>query len=165
MRLKIVVFLCGILVSLSALGIEGLPYQAEPFDDLLVSGQPSEEQLQQIAKEGFTTVINLRRAGEFDDFDEAEVVKNLGMSYIHIPVKDVEAIKPADAGKLNEALSNASGPVLLHCTVGWRAGSLLAIERYLFHDASKGEAIQVASDAHMSHASGDVEEWLDENGR
>ena len=165
MRLKVTEFSFTSLFALPVLAIEGLPYQKEPFENLVVSGQPSEEQLNTLAEEGFTTVINLRRPGEFDEFDEAEVVAGLGMNYVHIPVRNVEAITPEDAKKLDEALSNAPGQVLLHCTVGWRAGSMLAISRYLFHDASEKETIKIATDAHMSHATGDVKDWLKENGR
>ncbi len=159
-----ILMLLGVL-TWAALGHcdTGLPYQTQPFEDLVVAGQPSLEQLQTLSREGFTTVVNLRRDGEFEDFDEAADVARLGMRYVHIPVKDVAAITEMDARALHEAISSASGPVLLHCTVGWRAGGLLAIERYLFHGASRDEALQIASDAHMSHASEDVEDWLDDN--
>lgn len=143
---------------------DSLPHQKEPFDDILVAGQPNLEQLEYLADEGFTTVINLRMPGEFDDFDEAAEVQQLGMRYVHIPLKNIAAIVPADALALHEAITTASGPVLLHCTVGWRAGGLLAIERYLVHDVSRQEAIEIAAEAHMSHATGDVEGWIDDNG-
>lgn len=154
--------MAGIITSLSA--DDSLPYQKEPFDDLLVAGQPTLGQLEQLADKGFTTIINLRAPGEFDDFDEAVEVEQLGMRYVHIPLKNIAAISPADAAALHQAITTASGPVLLHCTVGWRAGGLLAIERYLIHDASRDEALEIAAEAHMSHATGDVEEWIDDNG-
>lgn len=155
----------AMLLAGQAMAIEGLRYQAEPFENLVVSGQPDEEQLRAIAEEGFTTVINLRRAGEFDDFDEAALVGELGMTYVHIPVRNVASISAGDVQRLNEALKGSAGPVLLHCTIGWRAGSMLAIERYLYHGASEEEALRVAAEAHMGHASGDVEEWIRDNGR
>lgn len=52
----------------------------------------------------------------------------------------------------------------MHCTVGWRAGSLWAIEQYLYQGATEEEAIELVSEAHMDHAAGDVEDWIDENG-
>lgn len=145
------------------MAVTGISYQMEPFDNLTVSGQPTLPQLEALASEGYSTVINLRQKGEFDDFDEAAEVTRLGMRYVHIPVEDIEAITRSDAEALHEAIDGATGPVLLHCTVGWRAGGLLAIERFLLHGATRKEALQVAADAHMSHASHDVEEWIDEN--
>ena len=55
------------------------------------------------------------------------------------------------------------GKKTLHCTVGWRAGGLFAIENYLLHDASKQETLDLAAAAHMSHAVGDVEDWIELN--
>jgi uncharacterized protein (TIGR01244 family) len=159
----------GILIlctcAFSAVAAEiGLPHEKHPAENLTVSGQPSLEQLQAVKDAGYTTVINLRRDGEFDDFDEAAEVEKLGMDYVHIPVKNVSSITTADASRLNDALENATGPVLLHCTVGWRAGSLWAIEQYLYQGATEEEAVELVSEAHMDHAAGDVEDWIDENG-
>ncbi len=154
-----------LLIGLSPhLGADfSLPYEKQPFDGLFVSGQPAEGQLEALAESGFTTIINLRTDGEFDDFNEAEVVAKLGMSYVHIPLKNIRAIEQDDAAALHDAIAGSEGPVLLHCTVGWRAAGLLAIERYLFHAAGRDEALEVAANAHMSHATGDVAEWLDEH--
>ena len=161
---RVVSNLLAVIASLSwaagVMAVTGISYQMEPFENLTVSGQPTLEQLEALSAEGYSTVINLRQKGEFDDFDEAAEVGRLGMTYVHIPVEDIEAITEADAKALHEAITSASGPVLLHCTVGWRAGGLLAIERYLLHGASREEALQIATDAHMSHASHDVDDWI-----
>ena len=141
----------------------GIPYEKAPAEGLVVGGQPTKAQLKAVADAGFTTVVNLRREGEFDDFDEAAEVKRLGMNYVHIPVRNIEAITPADAKTLDEAIAASEGPVLLHCTVGWRAGGLYAISRHLFHGVSDRETLEIAAAAHMDHATGDVEEWLDDN--
>jgi uncharacterized protein (TIGR01244 family) len=141
----------------------GIPYQKEPRDSLTVGGQPSLEQLESLKQHGFSTVINLRREGEFEDFDEAAEVAKLGMKYVHIPIKNVKSITRADGCALHEAISNAPGPVLLHCTIGWLAGGLFAIENYLLHDVSEEEALDLAAKAHMNHAIGDVEEWIRAN--
>jgi uncharacterized protein (TIGR01244 family) len=141
----------------------GIPYEKLPRSDLIVGGQPTVDQLEAASEKGFTTVINLRPIGEFDDYDEAAEVKRLGLEYIHIPIDDIESIKRSDAEALHQAITQAPGPVLLHCTVGWRAGGLYAIENYLLHDASKLETLDLAAAAHMSHAVGDVEEWIKTN--
>jgi uncharacterized protein (TIGR01244 family) len=160
--IRITVAMMVLLISWQILAIEniGIPYQKEPRNNLTVGGQPTLEQFETLKKLGFTTIINLRRDGEFNDFNEAKEVARLGMEYIHIPVKNVESITVNDARLLHEGIANADGPVLLHCTVGWRAGSLFAIENYLVHDASESESLDLASKAHMSHANGDVKEWI-----
>lgn len=163
MMLMIMLLIAGLVLAGNLSGASKLPHQAEPYENLTVAGQPSLEQLEALSKEGFSTVINLRREGEFDDFDEAEEVERLGMQYVHIPLRNIEAISASDAASLHQAITTASGPVLLHCTIGWRAAGLLAIERYLIHDVSREDALEIAAEAHMSHASHDVEEWIDDN--
>jgi uncharacterized protein (TIGR01244 family) len=138
----------------------GIPYQTQPREHLMVGGQPTLAQLEALRDGGYSTVVNLRRAGEFDTFDEAAEVARLGMEYVHIPVRNVESITRRDARALHEAISNAPGPVLLHCTIGWRAGGLFAIENYLLHGASRQEALDLAAAAHMEHVAGDVAQWI-----
>ena len=153
----------GLVLALASWAATGLPNRAEPIENLVVSGQPSAAQLEALSEEGFVTIINLRRDGEFDDFDEEELVSGLGMKYVHIPVRNVKSIDVGDAEALHAAVSNAKGPVLLHCTIGWRAAGLLAIERYLKHGASPEEAHRVAVAAHMEHAGRDVDDWIRAN--
>ena len=161
-KVLISAFTLGLLaLAVGLRAAQTLPHETRPVDNLVVAGQPSLDQLERLAGEGFTTVINLRRPGEFDDFDEAAEVARLGMDYVHIPLKNVESIDDSDVNAVHQAISNASGSVLLHCTVGWRAAGLLAIERYRLHGASADEAMEIAAEAHMSHASGDVEDWIE----
>ena len=148
----LILLLGGLCSTVAMAGGFGIPYEKQPLDQLTVGGQPSLVQLQAISEAGYTTVINLRRAGEFDEFDEAAEVARLGMTYVHIPLRNVAAITAEDARALHEAIGQSGGPVLLHCTVGWRAGGLLAIERYLLHDASRDQALDLAAAAHMDHA-------------
>lgn len=159
-------FLCligGLVLAPAMWGSPDLPNRAEPIENLIVSGQPSAAQIKALSQEGFVTVINLRRDGEFDEFDEEELVTGLGMKYVHIPVKNIKSIDEEDAEALHTAVSDAQGPVLLHCTIGWRAAGLLAIERYLKHGASPDEAHRVAVAAHMEHAGRDVDDWITAN--
>lgn len=159
--LPLMVVLSGLLSSFGVFGDAQLMNEAQPYENLTVSGQPSLEQLQALADEGYTTIINLRREGEFDDFDEAAVISDLGMNYVQIPLDNIGSITESDAKALNLAISSASGPVLLHCASGGRAGGLLGIERYLFHGASEDEAIEIAIEANTPRAGKGVEKWLE----
>jgi protein tyrosine phosphatase (PTP) superfamily phosphohydrolase (DUF442 family) len=56
-------------------------------DNIGTSGQPSREQLADIAKMGYEAVVNLAmHDSEKAIPDEGGIVAGLGMSYIHIPV-------------------------------------------------------------------------------
>ena len=57
-------------------------------DELTIAGQVTLEQLQQVAQEGFKSVLNLRSPDE-EGFlsNEQQQVEELGLYYLNIPVK------------------------------------------------------------------------------
>jgi uncharacterized protein (TIGR01244 family) len=75
-----------------------------------------------------TTVINLRSPEEMAriGFDEAKTIADLGMKYVHIPMRgnDEFPYSPDGLKKFSEAMATADGKVLLHCTVAWRASHM-----------------------------------------
>src|SRR6476661_5113123 len=58
-------------------------------DDMFIAGQPTEKALRDLRARGVTTVVNLRMPDEMArvGFDEAALVKELGMRYVHIPMR------------------------------------------------------------------------------
>lgn len=120
-----------------------------------VAGQPTADALRSMKAAGVTTVISLRRQSEMDDrqqvpFDEPALVKELGMTYVHIPLGGADTpYTPEAVAKVNEAMKAAKGKVLLHCTVAWRASHMWAAylttyKGYSVADAKKaGEAINM----------------------
>ncbi len=103
-----------------------LPY-ARPQPQLYTAGQPSAAQLQQAAKAGVTTVIDLRQPDEDRGFDETATAERLGLRYVRIPVAGAAGLSQANARALRTTLAQSTGPVLLHCASGNRAGALLAL--------------------------------------
>jgi uncharacterized protein (TIGR01244 family) len=104
--------------------------------DLFIGGQPTEKALRDLKARGVTTVINLRMPEEMKQigFDEAALVKELGMNYVHIPMRG-SAENPYGPQQLDQfasAIASADGKVLLHCTVAWRASHIWAA--YLIRD-------------------------------
>ncbi|HEY4099699.1 MAG TPA: sulfur transferase domain-containing protein [Gemmatimonadales bacterium] len=97
-------------------------------DRLFVAGQPTEKGLREMKARGVTTVVNLRSPGEMArvGFDEAAVVKQLGMQYVYLPMRgdSVMPFTPAAVKSLAAAIAGTDGKVLLHCTVAWRARHL-----------------------------------------
>jgi uncharacterized protein (TIGR01244 family) len=98
-------------------------------DDMFIGGQPTERALRELRAQGVTTVVNLRTPEEMTTrvpFDEAALAKELGMRYVYLPMRGTpefpyspEALKTFDA-----AMTGATGKVLLHCTIAWRASHL-----------------------------------------
>ncbi len=96
---------------------------------LYIAGQPSEEGLRRAKALGVTRVINLRTDFEMNNrdvvpFDEAALVGQLDMDYVHIPLGGPQTpYSPAAVDQFAQAIAQKE-PVLLHCTVAWRATHL-----------------------------------------
>lgn len=97
-----------------------------------LAGQPSEDAFASFLQLGVTVVVNLRTPDEMNDrdrvpFDEDAVLADLGIEYVHIPLGgDDHPYDPAAVDRFAEVLASTEGPVLLHCTVAWRASHLWA---------------------------------------
>ena len=115
------------------LGTSGmfLERYAKVGDDLFIAGQPTEKALREMKAQGVTTVINLRMPEEMAriGFDEKKLIEDLGMKYVHIPMRGGTgdmSYSPATLARFTEAMKAADGKVLLHCTVAWRASHIWA---------------------------------------
>ena len=116
-------------------------------DDFYVAGQPTERALREMKKLGVTTVINLRMPQEMERiaFDEAKLVNELGMKYVHIPMRGgdgEQSYSPQTLRKFADAMKAADGKVLLHCTVAWRASHIWAA--YLIQERGVPDADALA---------------------
>lgn len=99
-------------------------------DDMFIGGQPTEKALRDLRAKGVTTVVNLRMPEEMAQigFDEAALIKQFGMKYVHIPMRGTpeNPYGPKQLDTFAEAMASADGKVLLHCTVAWRASHMWA---------------------------------------
>src|SRR5262249_23542354 len=61
-------------------------------------------------------------------FDEAALVKDLGIKYVYIPMRGTadHPYGPKQLDTFAAAMAAADGKVLLHCTIAWRASHLWA---------------------------------------
>ena len=101
-------------------------------DRLATSGQPSEEQIAEIAQAGFQVVINLALTGtDYALKDEAGSVGSHGMEYIHIPVLWQQPTR-ADLEAFFAAMdANPDKKVFVHCAANMRVSAFLALYRIL----------------------------------
>lgn len=113
-----------------ALDITGLFQEkyASVGDDLFIGGQPTEKALRDLKAKGVTTVVNLRMPQEMAriGFDEAALLKELGITYVHIPLGGTpeNPYAPAALDQFSKVMASAQGKVLLHCTIAWRASHM-----------------------------------------
>jgi len=105
-------------------------------DDMFIGGQPTEKALRDLRAKGVTTIVNLRMPEEMAriGFDEAALVKELGIKYVYIPMRGTpdHPYGPKELDTFAATMASADGKVLLHCTIAWRASHLWAA--YLIRD-------------------------------
>ena len=96
--------------------------------DLATAGQPSEQQLREVAEEGFGVVVNL---GLLDPSyclpDEAGLVRSLGLEYHHIPV-NFQAPRREDLYHFFDLMDTLAGKkVFVHCLFNKRVSAFLSL--------------------------------------
>jgi protein tyrosine phosphatase (PTP) superfamily phosphohydrolase (DUF442 family) len=97
-------------------------------DQFISGGQPTVEQVQAVAAEGFTAVINLATLNpEYALADEAGLVRSLGMAYFHIPVA-WENPTEADFALFEQCMQQLlPGRTLIHCAANYRVTAFYSL--------------------------------------
>lgn len=90
--------------------------------------------LEQVAKNGFKSVLNLRRANEPNMEKEEEVVAEHGMQYKSSPIEaSAEAINIAQLRAAAEVLHSMPQPVFVHCASGGRAMAVVMAHSIIYN--------------------------------
>jgi uncharacterized protein (TIGR01244 family) len=81
---------------------------------LVVAGQPTDEELSALKSQGYSTVINIRMPGEQDEPEQPKV-EAAGMRYVAIPYT-IQTMTRDDVRKIREAIESAppGSKVLTH---------------------------------------------------
>lgn len=121
------------------------------IDDRVVVGKvpPTAEVVQNLAREGFRAVVNLRTEAEEDQplspQQEGEAVRRAGMEYRHIPVSG-SALDPSLVDRFRREVPQLPGAVFVHCASGRRAGSFAVMLAAAKQGLSGDEALAKARD-------------------
>jgi uncharacterized protein (TIGR01244 family) len=130
-----------------------------PVDGITAAGQPNEAALAIFAKEGYSTVIDLRTKSEDRGMDEEAIAVELGMEYIALPIGRND-ITFENAKTLGEIIEVIDGPILLHCGSSNRVGALLALGKSLA-GADNDTALQYGQENGLTSLEGLVRKILD----
>ena len=107
--------------------LEGIYNYVPITERMKTSGQPTEHELELIARAGYRTVINLAPASKIENsvFNEAEVLAREGANYIHIPVRfDAPAEKHFQ--RFVEAMEQTGDDkVWVHCAANMRVSAFV----------------------------------------
>ncbi|WP_374687765.1 protein tyrosine phosphatase family protein, partial [Promineifilum sp.] len=107
---------------------EGIFNYVKVNDRLSTAGQPTEEQLRDLAADGFTAIINLVPVNPpYTPADEAGLARELGMAYHYIPV-DWNNPTDEDFAAFERAMAAAAGDkTLIHCAANFRVTAFYAL--------------------------------------
>src|SRR6476660_3342850 len=99
------------------------PNATSPEPGVLLAGQPTGEQVQLAAEDGYKTLIDLRMPEEPRGFDEVEAARLTGLVYVNLPVSPA-TLDQATIDRFLAVLKKAQKPVLIHCGTDSRTGAL-----------------------------------------
>ncbi len=121
----------------------GIIWAKQLAPELLVSGQPTTEQLAAVAAAGYKTVIDLRPASEERGFDEPARLAELGLTYLNLPVT-LESLDAGTIERFRAAFASAERPLYLHCSSSNRVGALYFSHLVLDEGMSADAALEQA---------------------
>lgn len=137
-----------VLLSQTALAVEEPPAELEGITNFrqysatfASAGQPTADQLQAIADQGFERIVYIAFTNNTNALpDEDQIVKGLGMEYMHVPV-DFSNPLPDDFYAFADSMQRNTGKkTLLHCQVNARATAFSFLYRVLYEDVPVAEA-------------------------
>jgi uncharacterized protein (TIGR01244 family) len=118
-------------------------------EQITVGAQPTEAELRTLNQKGFKTVINLRVRNEEDQLilpeDEGEKVRDLGMTYLNLPVSASE-IRVEQVDDFRNAVDKLPKPIFVHCNAGKRSGAFAMMQQAAEQGWSGDETLRKAEE-------------------
>ena len=139
--------------------LAGVPNVSEPFPGLATAGQPGPDALAAFRAAGGEVVLDIRDPMEPRPFDEAQVVRQLGMEYANVSVRQGaldDAVMEAVLTELRRSTARGR-PILFHCASANRVGG--ALIPYFILDRGMDEESAVEAAMRVGLRGADLLEW------
>ena len=95
---------------------------------LAIAGQPTLDELQQLAEEGYRSIVNLRSSNETGFLDvEQQKTEYLGLYYANIPIQ-TKSLNLDTALSVIRQLTELPKPMLIHCDNGIRSSIIVLMQ-------------------------------------
>lgn len=99
--------------------------------ELFLAGQPTKDDIAVMKKRGVKQIITLRTDGEVD-WDEAGLIKDMGMQFVPVPFRAPDSLTPEVFDKIRKLLKQSEKtPTVLHCGSANRVGAVWMAYRVL----------------------------------
>lgn len=117
------------------------------FGDLYLAGQPTPADFRSFEALGVRTVLDIRHDAETPEFNEREVVEQLGMRYVYLPWGGPQELTDEVFDEMRAILADAERPLLFHCKSANRVGAgwlaYRALDEGLAIEEARAEAEEV----------------------
>lgn len=148
MNRTITSLMAAALLSSTVYGVEEVDPALEEIvnfrqysDNFASSGQPTREQFQTIADQGFERIVYISFTDNPNALADADlVVKALGMEYMQVPVAFDNPLPDEFYAFADSMQRNTDKKTLLHCQVNARATAFSFLYRVIFEDVPVAEA-------------------------
>lgn len=104
--------------------------------------------LDQVVKDGYKSVLNVRRAAEANLEKEEELCKAKGLAYATVPIEaSADGIDASAVRKAADALHALPHPAFVHCASGGRASAVVLAHNaiYLHNPATFTQMLEAAA--------------------
>lgn len=126
--------------------------------------QPDRRMLEDLARQGFRTVVNLRKTAEPgaipDPEQEGREARNLGLVYIHFPV-DAQDLDHETVDRFRDAMIELPGPIFVHCSTGKRSGAFVMMAVGTEEHLSGAEAVRRADQLGLDLKAPDLRNFVE----
>jgi protein tyrosine phosphatase (PTP) superfamily phosphohydrolase (DUF442 family) len=137
--------------------VSGVANACQILPQVITGGQPSAQQLRALKEAGGGIVLDVRDPMESRPVNEADLVRQLGMEYINIPVR-AGSLDDATLDRILTVLREARDrTVFFHCGSGNRVGG--ALIPYFILDQHMEEQDAVEQAMRVGLRSAELMEW------
>lgn len=133
MRMPVLALFAVPATAASAADVSDITNYREYSATFASAGQPTREQLELLRDEGYERIVYIAFTGSGHAYaDEDEIVKELGMDYIQVPVIWDDPT-PGDFYNFAGAMQSQPGrKTLLHCQANYRASAFSFLYRVIY---------------------------------
>lgn len=137
--------------------LDGVANACQILPNVLTGGQPAAANLQALKEAGVRVVLDARDPMEPRPIDEPELVRQLGMEYVNVPVTTGALTEAMLDGILGVLRGAGDGLVYFHCASGNRAAGAMIAYLMVDHGLAEDEAVGQAMRAGLRSA--ELMEW------
>ncbi len=132
-----------------------------PEPNRMITGQPTPAELVAAERAGVQHVVNARDIGEFEAWDESELVDSLAMTYHRVPIGSTDDLDREAVAAFDRILAEiGDDPALLHCASGNRIGALYALRAAWIKGEDAESAVEIGKTHGLTSLESAVREKL-----